>query len=236
MAVSVDVLNLGETIADSAGSTVAVTTTAAAASGTTIVLVGCDFTASAFVASSAADDGPGLTWTVDKTGTSGNNHVWIVSAYASAGLASGRTITVTLSGSATGARALYATSFFGVDSVSRVGATSGPTDYTGTAWTSASTALSDSSMLVAVCNDFFTNNLATTTAPSVQTHYNGAGGSFALVSGHRIVGAAGNYVVAGTWDSASANGTTVAVEYKAAVDMSAKQIRASVPPVKFGPF
>lgn len=215
MAIAIDVLNLGETLADSAGSTVAVTTTSAAAAGSTIILVGCAFKTTTINASSVA--GGGLSWAVDKTAySSGNDNVFIASAYAAAGLASSTALTVTFSASAAGARAVYATSFTGIATTSPVDTTSGPTDYTGTAWTSASTAIAAGSVLIAVCNDFFTSNVATVTAPSIQSHNSSVGGSFTLVSGYRIEASSGSYVVAGTYDSASADGTVVAVAYKVA--------------------
>ena len=148
MAIAVDVLNAGETAIDTASGTVAVTTTATIASGATIIVTG---TSTVRTAVSAADNGPVLTWALDKSGTSANGNSWILSAYAPAGMASGTVITVTLGGTDAFGRSAVVTSFTGVLSASPVDTTSGPTNFTTTtAWTSASTTILAGSLLIAV--------------------------------------------------------------------------------------
>lgn len=213
MPVAIDVANLGEAAIDSAGTTIACTTGATAAAGSTIILTGSSI--QPVVASSVA--GGGLTWSVDKTGNDGVAcAAWICSAYAASGLASGTTITVTLSASSAGGRSVAATSFTRIPSASRLDTTSGPTNFSATtAWTSASTSIAAGSVLIAVGNDFTDQRTSTVTAPSLEAHDFGTGspGGFSTTTCYRIETSAASYTVAGAW-AASATGTVVAAAYK----------------------
>jgi hypothetical protein len=220
MPIAVDQVNVGEFALDSSASTIAVTTSATVASGGFIVLyftwVGPSVTLSSV-------SGGGLTWTIDKqgesTGLDPDCDGAIVSAPAPAGLASGTTITGTLSAATVGGCSVAATSFTGVLTPGSVDTTAGPSDYTTTAWTVSMTT-SGSAVLVAGAMDFHTSDTSTITSPSVEAHDFGAAGGFEQTVGYRIEPAAGTYTVAGTW-AASATGTALGVAYKAAVSAAA---------------
>lgn len=219
MTIVIDQANVGETGVDSASSTIVVTTGATVAVNSIIIGTLCWLdTAGSPTLSSVS--GGSLTWAIDKQGAGGAGtaaSAAVISAQAPSGLASGTTITATLSGSSGGGRSFALTSFTGVLSASPLGNVSGPTDFTATtAWTSASTTISAGSVLVAVAPEFNSNFTSTITGPSVEAHDINVGpAQFSCTTGYRINASAGATTVAGTWSS-SCNGTVVAAEYKAA--------------------
>lgn len=217
MAITLDVLNLGEFALDTAATSVAVTTTSAAASGATVIVTGTNLLN--FVLTGVADNGPNLTWAIDKQADDSNGNVWIASAYAAGGLASGTTITGTFGGSCLGARSICATSFLGIDSTTAVDTTSGPSNFTTVAaWTTPSTAILAGSLLIACCVQMETLRTSLVTSPSLEAHDFGNGTGFAQTTCYRIESAAASYTVAGTWSAATGTGTCSAVAYKAAAD------------------
>lgn len=214
MAIAIDQANVGEVAADTAGSTIVLTTSATVVAGALIVLtITC---VNPQTVSSVS--GGGLTWTIDKQGTGGgSSQVAIVSAPAPAGLASGTVITVNLSASTAGGRSCFATSFTGVLPVSPVGTTNGPiATSASTAWATGSTTIAAGSLLIACSSDFTSLQTSTPTAPSIEAHDAGSGG-FSQTTCYRIEPAGGTVTIAGTF-AAAASGTVCAVEYKAAPD------------------
>lgn len=212
MAITLDVLNVGEFgIEDGGSTTIALTTTSAAASRSTIVLSGAcgGFDPTTTI----SDNGPGLTWTRDMFGTgTGTGRIFFYSAYAPAGLASGTVITLTLGGSC-GDRYMCATSFLGIKTSSPVDTTAASTGYTGTAWTTGSMATQAGSVIWGASYDGNNSHTSLPTAPSLEAHdiYFPSGSAF--TSCYRIESAASTYTVAGTWDSALANGVNGGVAY-----------------------
>lgn len=213
MAITLDVLLLGSFAVEDAGATtVAVTTTQAAAAGSTIIL--CGYTGSFQPTTPISDNGPGLTWTVDVVGknTTTSPYAWIISAYAPAGLASGRTITVTLTGSA-GDRFMTATSFLGVKTSLRVDTTAAVIDQAGTAWTTRNMTTQAGSVLLAAVADSDNSHTSTPTAPALEIADINSPGNAAFTSAYRIEAAGGTYAVAGTWSGIAANGAVVGAAY-----------------------
>lgn len=212
MAITLDVLNVGETAIDTASTTVALTTVATVAAGATIILTGTNVLD--FNLTSVTNSGTVLGWTIDKQGGSGGSNAWIASAYATSGLASGTTITGTFAGSTAGGRSMCATSFKGIPLVSFIDTTSGPTSYAAAGWATASIAIAAGSLLICVVADFSTSHTNTVTGPSLEAHDVNAAGGFAATTCYRIESSAGSYTVAGTWSGAG-SGNIDAVAYKA---------------------
>lgn len=223
MAIAIDVLNLGEFAQDSAGATVACTTTSAAAAGSTIILTGTLITNPETV-NSAADNGPGLTWTIDNQwfgSVNGDASTFMASAYAPAGMASGTTITVTFSASTAGGRSVTATSFTGIASASPVDVASlRSLGAATTAWTTPSMSVLAGSVIVGISGTFTGQLTSLVTGPSIEAHDLGDAGGFAQTTCYQIVAAGGSATVAGTWSS-NATSTTGGVAYKAGAAVSA---------------
>jgi len=213
VAIAIDKASIG-TNATGSGITIGLTTNQTVAASGFIVLSLGWFTA--VTLSSVA--GGGLSWSIDKQGlgSGGNRNAGIVSAQAPSGLASGTTITATFSSSATVPQ-IGGTSFTGVKTSSPVDTTSGPTDQdpAATGWTSASTAISAGSVLIATCWNETSPVTSTVTAPSLEALDWVNGADTAETTAYRIEASAGSYTVAGTW-SGSVKSTTVAVAYLAA--------------------
>jgi hypothetical protein len=219
-AIGIDQPSLGEFAQDTSGSSIALTTAASAASGSLIVL-SLTWVSTSETLSSVS--GGGLTWSIDKQATNAGSAGFIcsaiVSAQAPAGLASGTSITATLSGSALGGRSLGATSLTGIATSSPLDTTSGPTSNSGsgTAWASASTTIQAGSILLGLAVDFSSADTSTPTSPSVEAHDFGAGGtSFEQTVVYRIEPSAGPYTVAGAWSASVDNWSVICAAYKAA--------------------
>ena len=209
MSILVDQANVGEVAADTAGSTIVLTTAQpVAVAGFIVLTITC---VNPQTISSVA--GGGLTWVIDKQGTGGgSSQVGIVSAQAPAGLASSTTITVTLSASTGGGRSCFATSFTGVATSNPVDTTNGPIATTATtAWATGSTTIKAESLLIACSSDFTSLQTSTPTSPSIEAHDAGSGG-FSQTTCYRIESVAGAYTIAGTW-AAAGSGTVCAVAY-----------------------
>lgn len=206
--------NLGSAGIAATSTTIAFTTTAAVAVGGFIVLEVSWYSGATL--NSVA--GGGLTWFVAAQGAGTSDvtaHTGIAWAQAPAGLASGTTITATLSATSID-RTIGGGSFTGVATSSPVDTTSGPTNGTTAAWASASTAIAAGSLLVAV--NFmtgFTGPTNTVTAPSAEiVDRTDTDGNSATLC-YRIEPTAGSYTVAGLWTAAAAN-VTIAVAFRAA--------------------
>lgn len=214
MAIVIDRPSLGTKAGDTITSCT-ITTTNAVAAGGFIVAVGGWF---ANNVPTPVMSGGGLSWTVDKIGSSGNDLAFIASAQAPSGLASSSSISYTLSGGASAsALTLGALSFTGVASSSPVDGTAlGPVGVSTAAWASGSYSILAGSVIVATSWNEGTVASNTTTAPSVEAldFVNGTD-FYGQAAEYRIEASAGSYSVAGTWNAAAAN-VTVAVAYKAA--------------------
>lgn len=222
MSAAVDQANVGEFTQDTAGSTIAITTGVNVASNGFIVLaVGWAIASSLPTLSTVTDNGPGLTWTIDRQGAPGTvgAAVAIVSAQAPSGLASGTVITATLSGSAPGARVLLGSSWTGVPASSPVDvAGSIQTITSTTAWTTGNLTVAAGSLIVGFAAGLNTDGTSTPTSPSIETHdVTGGAGSYNDTAAYRIESGAGTVAVAGTFSTAQ-TGAGVGVAYKAAAD------------------
>lgn len=205
MAIAVDVTSLGNNGTEAAASTIAFTTGSNVASGGRIVL-GVGWWDSSTTLSSVA--GGSLTWTIHAQGKAGasNMHLAIVSAPAPSGLASGTTITATMSDANAFIRQIAGISFTGID-------TGTPVDVAGTAafttpaaagWATGSLSVAAGSVVVGLGYTEDTNRTSTATAPStefVDRVIASAPSSF--TGGYRIESGAGSVTVAGTWSSTS---------------------------------
>jgi hypothetical protein len=214
MAIAVENLSIGNNIvSDGGATTIAFTTNQIVAAGSFIVVCIGWFTS--VTLSSVA--GGGLSWLIDKQGSGGDasDGNAIVSAQAPAGLASGVTITATLSGATSPARAIGGSSFTGIATSSPVDVTAGPTQVSTAAWSTGNMAIVAGSLIVAVDFNEGTNSGNTPTAPSAElwerTHADG----FECVAEYRIESSAGSYAVAGTFGAATKN-NNVGVAYLAA--------------------
>jgi hypothetical protein len=212
VAIALDTANHGTVAAAASASTIAVTTTSVVAASRRITIFAGWFGTATI--SSVADDGPGLTWVVDaQAAPSTDRHAAWISADAPSGLASGTTITITLSAGNTD-RAAQVSSWSGMET--------GATGYTGVTgsqttttpnWSSGARSIAAGSMLcVALHEDSSGNDTANASAgttvlgnldPSVDD----------IAAGYRIEASAGSYAAAGTWSSASSDTSNVYVEY-----------------------
>lgn len=215
MPIAIDQASLGTGSPAGTGSTIAFTTSSTVASGGFIVLGVYWWHATVTLLSVA---GGGLTWTVDAQGSSGSmlGNVGVVSAQAPAGLASGTTITATLSAATADGRAIGGTSFTGVATSAAVdvaGTVQGQDP--GTAWTTGSLSLAAGSVLVGVsfCENGTTTS--TPTGPAVEALDFRSGGGDGVTLAYRIEAAGGSVATAGTWSVSGAH-SDIGVAYKAA--------------------
>ncbi len=215
MAIVVENATLGgETFDSSSSTTIATTTTHAVAAGSFIVLcVGWFQTATLNSVS-----GGGLSWSIDKQGFNFSNNMAVVSAQAPSGMASGTTLTGTLSAACIG-RVLGGASFTGVATSSPVDGTPPAVAWTElvAAWATNSLTISAGSLIVTMCYNESSNAGNTITSPAVEIYDLTAAGGAEVVGAYRIESSAGSYTIAGNWNSAAAKWANVAVAYKAAV-------------------
>jgi len=202
MAIAVDQSTIGSAGPAGAAGTIAFTTSAVVASNAFIV-VGVQWFGSGITLSSVA--GGSLSWAVDVQGVdaaSNNSHVGFASAQAPAGLASGTTITATMSGSADG-RAICGTSLTGVKTSSAVDAVGTVTGSAGsTNWSTGNVSVAAGSVLFGTCFSQTSGASSTATAPSVETHDFASGGGDSVTMAYRIEASAGSVAVAGVWTGA----------------------------------
>lgn len=220
MTIVIDQANIGEAGIDSSATTIPFTTSQTVAAGATISV---QVTWGNATVTLTSVTGGSLTWTIDKqsVGGLGNQGCAFVRAPAPAGLVSGTVLTANYSAATVG-RGISGTSLLGVDAVSPLDTSSGPTDFNSTtAWTTASTAIAAGSILLGLAHCSSTNDTSTITSPSIEAHdFGGGAGTFGHTVGYRIETSGGSFTVAGTW-SGSEIGTTIAVAYKAAVAAAA---------------
>lgn len=213
MAIAIDLTTIGSQITDSSSTTYSFTTTGAVASNGFIVLgFHCVDGPTSIV--SVADNGPGLTYTVDKSGFgSFSNFGAIISAQAPAGMASGKIITITINTG--GVSALFGgCSFTGVKTSSPVdGTVLGPTNTSAaTAWTTGNYAVAAGSVIVGYCINTTNASANTPTAPSLENYEGNNGADFGGAMEYRIESGSGSVPVAGAWGTAC-NSTNFAVAY-----------------------
>ncbi len=141
--------------------------------------------------------------------------MWIASALAPNGLASGTTITATY-GSSIGYPTIGGLSLNGIDPGNPIDGTPlGPTEVSTTGWSTGNYAISAGSAIVAVnySGGVVTGN--TPTSPSVESQEQITAADQAHVIEYRLATSAGSYPVAGAWNATSPN-TTIAVAFNAA--------------------
>lgn len=168
MAVTLDVANVGQLYSDVTGATAAITTGSAVASGAVIVLcVRNGGNPESITVSSATDNGgTPLTWVVlaNVLTAAGQNRCTFVYARAPSGLASGKVITVTYSGTVNAGRGIVASSYLGVSLAKITSAT-----FTGTTQTySHSMSPTNPGALLIVAASEWGGNVHTPTSPSVE--------------------------------------------------------------------
>jgi hypothetical protein len=200
---------LGGSANDAGAATIVLTTGATVAAGSRIVLGVAGGNGAGSTLSSVT--GGGLTWTIDKSGAPAFFNIYLVSAPAPVGLASGTAITANYSGITSG-RAILGLSLTGAPIVGTV-----PALTTGAvaAWATASASVSAGSALVAFAiNQDNGSSGNTITAPSVEDgEVNAGAATYDAVLAHRLEATAGSVTVAGTWATAVSWGAIVA-EYK----------------------
>jgi hypothetical protein len=205
MAIAIDKANAGTFAADAGSTTIPVTTTQTIAPGA--IIVGFGWNDKTITLSSVS--GGGLTWTIlaqrQWSGGGGSfDATALVMAQAPAGLASGTTITATLSGSGIG-RVAAVSSFTGVKTSSPVDGTAVTAQSAGTlttTWTSGSYAILAGSALVSVAwADIGDTHTATAGTEAVESFDPDDNYGLALV--YRIESSAGSYNNAGTFGAAT---------------------------------
>lgn len=218
MAITVDKANAGTNGNDSTSTTISVNTSQTIASGAFIVVCVAWFDPFE-VATLSSVSGGSLSWSIDKQGSSGvtfDPEEAIASAQAPSGLASGTTITATLSASISGNTSeIGVSSFLGVKTSSPVDGTPiGPVNNGGATdlWTTGNYTLSAGSLMVgaANCGDNFTNAMTDGTEL-----YEAASSFTKLFAAYRIEASAGSYALAGDM-SAVGQCDAIAVGYLAA--------------------
>lgn len=211
MAIAIDQLTLGNGFDDTLDASWAFNTTATVASGGFIVVVIGWFGGTPSLSSVS---GGSLTWAVDVTGFGGSlpSALAIASAQAPAGLASGTTLTITLTDVAVGKFAT-ALSFTGVKTSSALdGIPPAQTENTTAGWATGSYSIQAGSVIV---GGVWQDNVSTNTpvAPSLEASEQNSPFN-TLVAEYRIESSAGSYTVAGTL-SGAAEWTAAAAAYLA---------------------
>ena len=164
---------------------------------------------------SVTDNGPGLTWTVDKHGAADGFRMAIIQAQAPAGMAAGTVISVNLSTSGV-LGVMGACSFTGVKSSSPVDGTPlGPVTGSGSAWSTGNYAVQAGSVIVALCENSVNGNANTPISPALEIFEQvGSGGDYGIAMEYRIESNAGSVPVAGSW-AVTAIWGNIAVAYLA---------------------
>jgi len=213
--------NLG-TKAQAASATCSLVTSAAAAPGSLIV-VGVGYFNNVGGTASVTTTG-GLTWANATPTVSGSLHGYIFYAYASAGLASGTTLTWTMS-TGVGDWLIGAASFLGMDPTPTLLASNGVAA-TSTAWSSGSIAAGEVNLgIVMAFEDGDGAATSTTTAPATELiDFNNAGQSEAFTFSYDLASAA-TATLAGTW-SASLTHVARGAAFKIAPGMDNKVQRS----------
>lgn len=216
MAIALDA-NLGSSDANT-GTTMTIVTTAAAVAGARIVVLISAWNGNAAGAVSAVNDGS--AYTRDKNTDNGNDFFEIWSRHAAAGLASGSTITVTLSGTTGGGGVLAgAVSFTGILTSGALVTTSSSTG-TGTAWSSGAatnTGFADALYIGGAGNENPTAATSSTATNGTEVHdrYR-AGDQQGLVTGFLVVSTVASRAITGNFSNANSTANTGALAVYAA--------------------
>ena len=196
MAATLDA-NLG-TKAQAASATASIVTAAAAAAGSLLVFGVGYFTGGGGTASVTTTGG--LTWTASSRTQSGSLNGYVFYAYAPSGLASGTTLTWTMSTS-TGDWLIGAASFLGMETTPTLLGTNGAAA-TNTAWSSGSIAAGEVNLgVVMAFEDGSGTATSTTTAPATELiDFNNAGQTEAFTLGYDLASAS-TATLAGSWSA-----------------------------------
>lgn len=215
MAIAIDQATIGSKVDEVNRSTYTLTTSAAVASGGFVVL-GFQTLDSPTTINTITDNGPGLSWSVDKTSASTGWRFCIASAQAPSGMASGTVISVALSASGI-VGVLGGCSFTGVKTSSPVDGTPlGPTVVSAQAWSTGNYTVQAGSVIVGYCVNNTNGSANTPTAPSLEVFEGAASGNdFGGTMEYRIESSAGSVPVAGSWGT-SATTINIGVAYLAA--------------------
>lgn len=215
MAIAVDVANAGSFENDSSS------TTLDCPVGTTMPVGGFAIYAGGWFSSptntiTVDDDGPGLTWTVDRQSSGANNGTFIASAQLTSALTIGTIVTAHVSGSV-GGRLGGLSSFTGVKTSSPVDGTPPASLHATTAaWATNNITILAGSMIYAVNYAEISASGNTPTAPSIQTWTVWNGTDTNGVGEYRIETSAGTYTVGGTLGASGGNQDSVGVAYLSA--------------------
>lgn len=140
-----------------------------------------------------------------KSGKNGSFGVSLWGYYSAAGLASGKNIVATFTNASTLVRTIGAMSLFNVDTTTPVTTSTGPTNGAVAAWATPSTAVALGGVFVAqAMKDGFAVS-SNTPAASIAECYDLSTDDCGNTLSYRLVTAAGNVTVGGTWNTADTN-------------------------------
>lgn len=222
MAATVDQANIGTKAATGVLSTTFDTTATVAVGGMLVVLNG-RFNAGTPTATMAVSGG-GLTWVNTLLGTSGNMKLYISTALAPAGLASGTTLTVTQS-SGTGDITLVASSYLGLASATPTAQNSTATATT--AWASGTVGAANGDLLVGGAWGDGSLVTSTATGPGVErVDFNSATTNESVTLIDKLT-VTGSDSLAGTW-SATIDAIGAAASFTASPDAGIDAFRVQL--------
>lgn len=188
------------TKAQAGSATASLVTTAAAAAGSLLVFGVGYFTGAGTGPTASVTTTGGLTWAATTATVSGSLHGYLFYAYAASGLASGTTLTWTLSTS-TADWLIGGGSFLGMDTTPTLLASNGAAA-TATAWSSGSMVAGEVNLgVVMAFEDGSGTATSTTTAPATELiDFNSAGQSEAFTLGYNLASAS-TATLAGAWSA-----------------------------------
>jgi hypothetical protein len=201
VAITVDQASLGTPFTVGAFPSISLTTTAAVAVGGYVVAELGWFGTQTVTGATVA----GNTATIIVQGANGSDGACLVGYYASGGLSSGVTITVTMSAAGTQDGVLGAMSFAGVDSTTPVSSTTGPTGAATTAWATPSATLAAGGAMVSGARKEGFAVSSNTPASGVTEAFDVSFNDNGNVLAYRIEAAGGSFTVGGTWNAANTN-------------------------------
>lgn len=218
MAIALDA-NMGTFTQNTGSATIALTTTAAAVAGSTVfVAVQHKDGATVFNLKSVSDNGsPVLPWQIDyATPANGVNRVSWASAYAPAGLASGKIITATISGVPNNTGGICAASFTGI------GPAIADALHTSTAggvaaWTDSITTTVADTLTLTACELDSSTTCSSVSSSGTEIHdFWGTGRNRALVTHYTVATTTGTTTHSGTWSgqTGASEQTIASVAYR----------------------
>lgn len=215
MAIAVGVANAGSFESDGSSTTLDCTVATQMDAGGFAIYTGGWFSNPSFTIT-VADNGPGLTWIVDKQSSGANNGTFVASAQITSALTVGTIVTATVS-SAVGGRLAGLSSFTGVKTSSPVdGTPPNSLHATTAAWVTNNITIVAGSLIYGFNYAEISADGNTPTAPSVQTWTQWNGSDTHGVGEYRIESSAGTYTVGGTLGAAGGNQDSVGVAYLSA--------------------